>query len=281
VSRHLRSYPTEYREKSDDPNGSFEGYAACLNSIDEYQTIMSVGAFDRDLPFFRERGFCGGLNHRWDSPIGRPISAEVDERGLKVHCKLIDTPHAREVREMLKQKVCQSMSFGFDDLERQYLDDEKSVMSYWAGCGYEPSEQDLDRCKRGALLFTRVKIFEVSPVMVPGNQNADVTSVRADEPGETTHEEGQEPTRLAVRAGGFLTLDEHFRTVQAAVDSLSDRIEQLAALRASDGRQLPPERRAFLRNLRDRLDQALAACQPKPTAAEVAQLRRDLFLLTS
>ena len=265
--RHYRVYPAEIRATKEGDGSSFEGYCAVLHGIDEYGTIMAKGCFDRDIEGFRARGFVGGLNHNWSDPIGKIEDAQVDDKGLKVKCSVVDTTHGLDVRKLLKAGVVRSLSFGFDDLEKRWLDREDDVWAYWASCGYTPRPEDEERCKKGALLFTRLKVYEASPVMAPGNIHADITDVRADS-------DGSDPGRT------YQSLENHVLTVQAAVEDLALRIEQLAALRASDGRSLPPERRAVLRSIRDRLDRAMTACQPLPTAAEVASLRREAFHFT-
>jgi len=112
-------------------------------------------------------------------------------------------------------------------------------------------------------------VYEASPVMVPGNQYADITEVRTDDSADY----------LPNRQTGYQSLETHLLTVRAAVATLADRIEQLAALRASDGRSLPPERRAILHSIKDRIDRALTACQPRAQASEVMSLRRELLEL--
>ena len=259
MSRHVRTYPAQIRADKEPDGSHFEGHCAVFDSIDEYGTIMARGCFDRDLGEFRANGFVGGLNHNWDAPIGKPEAVDVDEKGLRVACNLTDTSHAMDVRKLLKDGICKKLSFGFEDLARQYLPDEKAVRSYWEGAGYSPGEADSERAKAGAMLFTRIRVFECSPVMVPGNRDADITEVRGDR-----------------RHPGTMPLDDHMLTVRAAVDLLCDRLTQLAALRADAGRHLPPERLAALAALHDRIDTTLAACQPRANLEDVAALRSEL-----
>jgi len=269
--RHYRVYPAEIRADKKPDGSYFEGMCAVYHAIDDYGTIMGKGCFDRDIDYFRKNGFIGGLNHNWNDPIGTPDpESGPNEHGLRVVCSnVLDTEHGLTVRKLLKAGVCKKLSLGFGDLEKRWLDKEEDVRSYWQAAGYMPRPSDEEACKRGALLFTRIKVYEASPVMVPGNQYADITEVRTDDSADY----------LPNRQTGYQSLETHLLTVRAAVATLADRIEQLAALRASDGRSLPPERRAILHSIKDRIDRALTACQPRAQASEVMSLRRELLEL--
>ncbi len=258
---HYRTLPFEVRSVAED-GSYFEGYAAVHNSIDSYGTIMGKGCFTRDLESFRSDGFLGGLNHNWNQPLGKPSKIEASDHGLLVGGDIVDTTYGADVKKLLRAGVCKKMSFGFEDLERRFLDQPEDCMRYWESVGYAPSERDQDLSKNGALLFTRIRVFEASPVMVPGNDQADITEVRAD----------------GTEAREYSTFESHSLAARDAVEAFCARAEQLAELRLHDGRSIAPERRAILRQIRDRADQALAACQPRASAADVAALKRDMLL---
>jgi HK97 family phage major capsid protein len=188
--------------------------------------------------------------------------AREDDKGLLVGGNVLDTAHGMDVRKLLAGKVCRYLSIGFDVLARAWLEKAEDVKKYWDTVGYTPTEQDTARSQYGALLFTDVQVYEASPVMVPGNDYAEITSVRG-------------------AALERLPLDEHLRTALATAEEISERIEQLATLRAADGRGVPPERRAVLRQMRDRIDRALAASQPRASEADLRALRLDLLKIES
>jgi HK97 family phage prohead protease len=173
-----RTLPFEVRKTSDD-GGHFEGYAARINNIDEYGTIMARGCFDRDIAFFRENGFIGGLNHNHDEPIGIPSEVQSDKDGLFVASDIVNTRHGEDVKKLMKANVIRRMSFGFDDIEKRWLDGKDQVSKYWDSAGYAPTDEDQERAKHGAVLFTRLKVYEGSPVMIGGNTSAKITGVRA------------------------------------------------------------------------------------------------------
>jgi HK97 family phage prohead protease len=259
---HYRTLPFTVRAEDVAVDGShFRGYAAVKNNIDEYGTIMGKGCFKRDLKYFRANGFIGGLNHNWDTPLGKPDEIEDDDRGLLVGGSIVDTAHGQDVRKLLKAGVIRKMSFGFEEVEKKFLDSPKDVEKYWEEAAYEPSDDDRERANHGAVCFTRVRVHEASPVMAPGNDRADITEIRQGE------------------GKSYSTLEVMSLAVRDAVIDLCVRVEQLAELRALDGRSLSPERRAIIREIRERADKALAACQPKATLQDVAKLRRELYEL--
>lgn len=301
----------------DEQNGSyFEGYCAVHNNIDEYGTIMGRGCFDRDFGFFRDNGFIGGLNHNWDQPLGTPNArTKCDDHGLFLGASVIDTAHGQDVRKLLKAGVIKKMSFGFEDLDKRWLDQREDVERYWDSVGYQPSDEDKERSKNGALLFTRLKVYEGSPVMSAGNTSANITTVRGrssrddgdndmtDDDGDASEmsvckegdryyvksKKGKKPAEglatkeeadelmAACKPRSFLDFETHALTARDAVEEFAARAEQLSELRLSQGRSIAPERRAILRQIRDRADRALAACQPRASRADVAALKRELF----
>jgi HK97 family phage prohead protease len=267
-----RSGRTHYRDLAfratkTEPDGSyFEGYCAVHYGIDEYGTIMGgPAAFREDLPLFEREGFLGGLNHDWDNPIGSPGVVRLDDHGLFVGGNVLDTAHGLDVRKLLAAGVVKKLSFGFDVLQQRWLEEPEDIEEYWRTVGYQPSDEDRDRARRGALLFERIRVFEASPVMVPGKGNADITAVRSDDGS------ADDPGSL------HLTLESHALAVRDAVNAYCDRLVQLAGLRAAQGRSLAPDRTAGLREIRDRAAAALDACRPRASKADVAALWRELF----
>jgi HK97 family phage prohead protease len=244
--------------RSAKPDGSsFEGYCTVFNSIDSYGTIMARGCVDKHLDFFRSNGFLAGLNHDWDNPAGKIDSADVDTKGLKVSASIIDTSRGLDLRKIMASGICKKMSFGFDILSKTYLETSEQVEEYWKSVGYSPTAEDQANAKYGAGVINEVKIFEASPVMVPGNDRADITAVRAD-----------------VSNG---PLESHLSAVRATVEALCDRLEQVASLRAKDGRSLSPDKRALVSVIHARIDKAMAACRPMAKVDEVGKFRAELL----
>jgi HK97 family phage prohead protease len=239
----------------------FEGYAAATNNVDSYGEILAPGCFAQDLPKFLADGFIGGLNHNWDQPIGRPVAAAEDQRGLYCRAELVDTPHAAECHTLIKAGVCRKLSIGFRSLTREFVDHLDDVRKYWDSVSYTPTDEDLDRASHGATILRRVRLYELSPVMKPANEACEITHVKAG----------------ATRGG--LRLEEQLDAALAAVAEACERTEQVAAKRAESGRSVSPARRATLLRIRDRVDAALRATASTVDPEEVLRLQADLLAL--
>lgn len=170
--------PFELRKASED-GSEFDGHGSTFYKIDDYGSIFDVTAFDETIEFFLSSGFIGGLNHDWLEPIGKPLEARVDKIGLWLKARISDTARGRDVRTLIKDGVIRGLSIGFRTSAYEWLDTEEDVQSYWKKHGYTPDAEDLVRCRYGALLKTKVQVYEVSPVTVPSNSAATITDVRS------------------------------------------------------------------------------------------------------
>jgi len=253
----------EVKAVTDTPEGPmFEGYAACTKNIDSYGELIAPGAFAADLPKFMDDGFVGGLNHDWDRPIGKPIEAREDAKGLYCKALLLDTEHAKECHAYLKAGVCKKLSIGFTTVGKTYLETGDDVRSYWQSLAYTPTQDDESRARDGAVRLDRVRLFEFSPVMRPANTLCDITNVKS----------GQ-------RAG--LTFEDHLLSALATVEEIAERSRQLAVKRLEAGRALPPERVAVLRKMREVLDAILKTkgVVPAVDAGEIARIEAELLAM--
>jgi HK97 family phage prohead protease len=255
-----KSRPFVFEVKATD-DGTFSGHGAVFHHIDAHGDIIAPGAFHKHLPFFLKRGFIGGLNHNWDSPIGAPTAAAEDAKGLAVAGKFSDTAHAREVRTLMKDGVIKELSIGYQATGVRWLETADDVAAYWSGAGYTPDDGDHAAAKYGARLLTEIKLVEVSPVAIASNDLATITSVKG-------------------QAGrDRLPFDAHLRAALAAVEEVVDRTCQLAAKRAESGRCLPPQRRTLLKQMRDAIDRALDACAEPIDPAAVLALQAEALAL--
>lgn len=265
MAKHVERRTFAFELRSAKPDGSyFEGHCAVFNAIDCYGTIMQRGSFSRRLATFLERGFVAGLNHNWDQPIGSPKTAVEDAYGLAVSADIIETAHALDVRKLLTGKdgkpVCKYLSFGFEVLGHTYLDTAEDVRKFWEQAGYTPNDLDVKRSQYGATVFNDINVYEFSPVMVPGNELAEITGVR----------EG-----AAQRPG----LDALLQSGATSLELVCDAVERYCDMRGKDGRGLQPERRGQLLKMRDRLARALNLSTSKADPAAILRLRRDLVAI--
>jgi HK97 family phage prohead protease len=169
--------PFELKSASGD-GSTFAGYSNAFFNIDTAQEIVDKGAFLETLPEFMATGFIGGLNHNWDCPIGKPMSAQEDAKGLFVEGKISPTEHGKDCMVLLKDGVITKMSIGYRVLGAEMLDDAEAVANYWKDRGYTPSAKDIAAAQYGAKLLTKLHLYEFSPVTVPANSMADITRVK-------------------------------------------------------------------------------------------------------
>lgn len=169
-----------FEMKASEGDGSVgRGLGSAFYNIDSYGEIVDNEAFNQDLPDFLENGFIGGINHMWDMPIGRPTAAKAVDAGLQVEWKLSPTAHGKDVMILLKDDVIKKLSIGFSTLGRKVLETFDEVKAYWEEKGYTPNSEDVSRAQFGATVLTRIRLYEISPVVVPANSLAVITAVKA------------------------------------------------------------------------------------------------------
>ena len=159
--KNFKEFEVQYKEK--DGNGIIEGYASTwIQKPDAYGDIVKKGAFKNSL----ENRWNGGkgipllLSHRLDDIhafIGT-AEADEDEKGLHFIAKLDDTPEAQRARQLYKDGRMSRFSFAYDVLD--------------AG----PVELE-DGTKANEL--RELDIFEISCVLIPANDDAQVVGVKA------------------------------------------------------------------------------------------------------
>jgi HK97 family phage prohead protease len=153
----------EVRETAD--GMTFEGYAAVFNSDSvplPFTERIAPGAFRRSLQSRNE------VKLLWNHDAGEPLASVrggtlrlvEDARGLKVQATLANTTRGRDVSELIRSKVVDSMSFGFSVIKDSWSND-------------------------GAVrTLEAVRLFEVSVVSSPAyEQTAGTVSVRSTDTG--------------------------------------------------------------------------------------------------
>lgn len=157
----IKSFPIEVKAEGDAglADGQFVGYASIFGNVDSYGDIVQPGAFTKTLDEWAESGapipvLWGHDMHDPFSNIGHVVSAEEDERGLKVLVQ-VDTEAAKaaQVYRLLKGRRVSQMSFAYEVLDGR--ETEK---------GYELHE---------------MKLYEVSVVPVGANQETEIVAVKS------------------------------------------------------------------------------------------------------
>src|SRR5574340_647613 len=131
--------------------GVIEGYIAKWGQVDSYGTVFDKGAFAKTL---RERANkVRALWNHEDEVIGKPFDLREDDIGLFGRIKLVlSVQRARETYELAKADAIDGFSFGF-----------KTIADAWVG---------------GVRHIKEVALYEISPVIFPANENAEITGVR-------------------------------------------------------------------------------------------------------
>jgi HK97 family phage prohead protease len=125
----IRVHTTDIEVRAEGDGMTFSGYAAVFNSPSEdlggFIEYVSPGAFKRSLQSRNE------IKLLWNHDSGEPLASVrggsmqlvEDERGLKVTATLPQTSRGRDVAELLRTKVIDSMSFGFNVIKDSWSRD--------------------------------------------------------------------------------------------------------------------------------------------------------------
>lgn len=135
----------------------FEGYASTFDNVDSYDDVVMRGAFVKTLQ--QNPNFKIFWQHDSQMPLGVPVYASEDSKGLYIKVKL---PKADSfVRDrVIPQMKCGSidkMSIGYSTIK----------------CSYKSSNGTQLR------LLDEVKLWEVSLVSIPANDQATVTNFKS------------------------------------------------------------------------------------------------------
>jgi HK97 family phage prohead protease len=116
----IRTNNTKFEVRSEDDGMTFTGYASVFNSSSEdlggFREFVAPGAFKRSLQSRNEIKLL--WNHDTNEPLasvrGGSLELVEDRYGLKVKARLPKTTRGKDVAELLRSKIIDSMSFGFN-----------------------------------------------------------------------------------------------------------------------------------------------------------------------
>lgn len=224
--------PTEMELEEDE----FAGHGATWD-FDGFD-IIEKGGFARSLPEYKQAGVVC-WQHDWKEPIGKPREAHEDEKGLFVRGKISRTTKGNDALVLLRDGVVTKLSIGYETVKSRILSDAEGVERLGEQ-KYAQAREHLPWDRPGIRLLEEVKLFEVSPVTIPMNVHAAITSVKSGLP-----------------AG--LMLDEQVEYTLAVNDDLIERYGNVRELRMKAGRMLSSANHAKLRDVHDRLMAQLQA----------------------
>jgi HK97 family phage prohead protease len=116
----VRTNSVDFEVRAEGDGMTFTGYASVFNSPSQdlggFIEYVAPGAFKRSLQSRNE------VKLLWNHDSGEPLASlrggtmqlVEDERGLKVTAQLPNTTRGRDIAELLRTKVIDSMSFGFN-----------------------------------------------------------------------------------------------------------------------------------------------------------------------
>jgi HK97 family phage prohead protease len=149
--------PFELKKLTDD--GQFAGYASVFDNTDLHAERVAPGAFAETLKDAQQKGRMPAMlwYHRPSEPIGVWLTMKEDKTGLWVEGQLaLKTQRGAEAYELLKMGAVSGLSIGFELMAWEKDEKEKNV-----------------------LILTKVKLWEVSLVTFPANDEARVAEVKA------------------------------------------------------------------------------------------------------
>jgi HK97 family phage prohead protease len=128
----IRTNSVDFEVRAEGDGMSFTGYASVFNSPSEdlggFIEYVAPGAFKRSLQSRNE------VKLLWNHDSGEPLASlrggtmqlVEDNRGLKVTAKLPNTTRGRDVAELLRTNVINTMSFGFNVIKDSWSSDGKT-----------------------------------------------------------------------------------------------------------------------------------------------------------
>jgi uncharacterized protein len=128
----VRTNSVDFEVRAEGDGMTFTGYASVFNSPSEdlggFIEYVAPGAFKRSLQSRNE------VKLLWNHDSGEPLASlrggtmqlVEDNRGLKVTASLPNTTRGRDIAELLRTKVIDSMSFGFNVIKDSWASDGKT-----------------------------------------------------------------------------------------------------------------------------------------------------------
>ena len=151
-----------------DDGAGFSGYASHFWSVDSYYTAVKPGAFRKTI---RERGERIPIlwQHNPDWPIGRPSELKEDKTGLRFDAAISEaTTYGRDAMALLRDGVPLGVSFGFQTTKSRPATSDDPLD--FGQVKAKPDEVQV---------IEEVRLWEVSLVTFPANEQAAINDVRA------------------------------------------------------------------------------------------------------
>ena len=153
-----KHFDVGFEIKAVNADGTVEGYGSVFGVRDNYDDVISKGAFIQSLKDHKAAGTMPAMlwQHDADKPIGVWTEMVEDEKGLRIKGQLaMETVKGKEAHALLKMGALNGLSIGFMSKEWAY-DRDTEVRT-----------------------LTAIDLWEVSLVTFPANEKARVTNVKS------------------------------------------------------------------------------------------------------
>lgn len=158
-TKHINTQIKAPEASSEEPEGTFTGYASVFGNVDSYGEMVVKGAFAESLE--AQDVFPVYWSHQMSDPmmnIGKTLEIREDDHGLFVKAQLdLETPMGAQVHRLIKDGRVGQMSFAFD------------VEDY----AFASSEDHGEFVE-----LRKLKLHEVSVVQVGANQATELMDVK-------------------------------------------------------------------------------------------------------
>lgn len=155
--KHLQ-YAFEVKASDIREDGTFLGYGSIFGNVDSYDDVVAPGAYAMSIADFSKGSARLPMlwQHNTSQPIGIFPTLKEDSRGLYLEGAInLDVQAGREAYALLKQGAISGLSIGYRPVTSEYRDD-------------------------GIRILKEVKLYEISLVTFPANDEARVTGVKCD-----------------------------------------------------------------------------------------------------
>lgn len=212
----LKSAPSEVKNKdltfelkaSDSETNVLEGYASTFGGDpDSYGDVIEMGAFAKTI---KERGHDIKFlwQHDWNQPIGKIMEIYEDAKGLFIKVRISETTLGKDAMKLIKDKVINKMSIGYSVIKQEW----------------DSSSQ--------TRTLKEIKLYEVSAVTFPANENAIITGAKNQAPADEPLKAWIDEVVSEIKAGRVLS-DKNKTVVVDTVESLKTAVGALEALLAA------------------------------------------------
>ena len=153
--------------KSEKDGKTLYHFVASDETYDRYRTVLLAGGWDTAA--YRKNPVIFWGHESWKPPIGAAGELSINADKLGVGVEFADTEFANEIKKLVDGKFLRAVSVGFKNLERRPPTPEER-----AKFGIPDDHQNAE-------ILARNELYEISIVGVPGNPNALISKLSADE----------------------------------------------------------------------------------------------------